>query len=281
LIGHSGLKSVRPVCNAAAAWPFVVFKLGGNTMKRNTLLAGVALAALLLAPSAAPAQTASFSDTVTWHCLDLNQALQVNVPVVVGVAQLTRPADSTLPPCLNTSNYRIQVPSGLGWAVWNFAWTMNTHYTKEVKAALEATGYHFVSGNPPTDLLTKLTEVRYDVSVFDEANPSNRWKPVATYTFDPLTVYRQVQWKTLYSAFAPASPVSIPELGIKINSNQYAALPTLSFPAVGGALPPGRYRACVTFVLSEAHNDGLGVDEGNFLGPGELAWGCPQFDVTP
>jgi hypothetical protein len=250
-------------------------------VKRNSLLAGLALAACLLAPSVVHAQSTSSSNTITWYCLDLNQALKVNVPVVVGPGQLTRPTDSTLPPCPTASTYRIQVPSGSGWAVFNLAWNMNHRYTKEVRAALNAMGYHFVSGSPPTDLLAKMTEVRYDVAIYDAADVNNRWKPVATYTFDPLTVYLQVPAKTLLGNYPPSGAYSVPDLGIDLSAKQVDTLPAMTFPAIGGPLPPGRYRACVTFVFSEAHNDGLGVDEGNFLGPGELAWGCPQFDVTP
>ncbi|MFL5452525.1 MAG: hypothetical protein ACJ78V_11505, partial [Myxococcales bacterium] len=60
------------------------------------------------------------------------------------------------------------------------------------------------------------------------------------------------------------------------------ALPQISFPGIGGGLPPGNYRLQVIWTLSAEHNDGLGVVQGaNFLEPGDNILTENRFRVVP
>ncbi len=214
-----------------------------------------------------------FPDTVAWWCVDLSKVLNVDVPLVVGKGVLTAPTDSPVPPCASVSSWPIEVPAGSPWSSMVGTWTTNWAYTKEMRAALESRGFHFVSASPVQDLLAKMTEVRYEVTLLDNT-------PVATYRFDPRDVHRQLPQQRLAGSVGLVA-ASIPELGIKVNEHQTLELPTVAFPAIGEPLPPGRYKVCVHWVMSELHNDGLGLEDGNFLPAGDRTFGCPVFVVTP
>ena len=69
-------------------------------------------------------------------------------------------------------------------------------------------------------------------------------------------------------------------LGISISTKAFDELPTISFPAVDFGLLPGRYQVYVSWVLSEIHNDGLGLDDGDFLPAGESFMASYQFEVA-
>jgi hypothetical protein len=81
---------------------------------------------------------------------------------------------------------------------------------------------------------------------------------------------------------ANGRPIVDPGLGIDISVDAAGRLPLIGFPrAVADGLPPGSYRAQVYWVLSDLHNDGLGLDADNFLPAGEILLVQPRFVVVP
>lgn len=208
--------------------------------------------------------------TVTWWCVDLNELWHVDVPVIVPPASLTPPDPSPLPPCPTTSTFPITVKAGSGWTSGGTAiWFTNTTYPKAVAEALETIGYRFVSNSPMEDLMKKLVEVRYVVVTF----PDNQF--VAEFSFDPRQNFRLVRTRDFFGA------LPLPDLGIDISADAAGLLPLINFPAVGGGLPPGSYRARVYWVLSDLHNDGLGLGDDNFLPAGVFLYMQPRFVVVP
>lgn len=213
--------------------------------------------------------------TVTWWCVDLNEVWHVDVQLLAGAGVLTPPDPSPLPPCPSTSTFPIAVPAGSPWAVGNDWWFTNHTYPPAVAEALGTIGYRFASNSPMEDLTQKLVEVRYVVVTF----PGNVL--VAEFSFDPRQTFRLVREAQLSHPDA-AGPIVNPDLGIDISADAVGRLPLIGFPkAVAGGLPPGSYRALVYWVLSDLHNDGLGLDDGNFLPAGEVLYVQPRFIVVP
>ncbi len=213
--------------------------------------------------------------TVTWWCVDLNELWHADVPVIVAAGVLTPPDPSPLPPCPTTSSFPITVPAESGWTSGGLAiWFTNTTYPKAVAEALSTIGYDFVSNSPMEDLMKKIVEVRYVVITF----PGGEF--VAEFSFDPRQNFRLVRYEQLFAPLPP-DPIVNPDLGIDIDADAVNRLPLIHFPAVGGGLPPGSYRAQVFWVLSDLHNDGLGLDDLNFLPAGEVLYAQPRFEVVP
>jgi hypothetical protein len=241
-------------------------------MKRKSLLAGFVLAACLLAPSVSYSQNTSSSHTVTWWCVDLNDLYKMDVPLIAGGSMLVAPNPSPLPPCPSTSTYPITVPAGSGWAMGSGVfWIMNLTYPKEIRAALDTLGYKFVGNSPTQDLLTKVTQVRYDVY----SRPGNVL--VATYQFDPAKISVVKRLGQVNGALAATSYFD-PDLGVDISPKEAEHLPIAGFLPVAGALPAGNYRACEIWTFSDAHNDGLSLI---LLGPGDVSLICNNFVVAP
>jgi len=246
----------------------------------------VALACLSVALAALAKEHATHEDgadakaqqesphTITWWCVDLNDLWHVDVPVIVGAGVLTPPDPSPVPICTDTS-FPVTVKAGSGWTAGPALWIMNKTYPPAVAAVLEASGYHFVANSPHEDLMMKIVEVRYVVRTF----PENDF--VSQFSFDPRRVFRLIQTRQFFGA-RPLDPLVNPDLGIDIDADAVGRLPLLHFPGIGGGLPPGQYRAQVFWVISELHNDGLGLDEDeNFLPAGDLLLAQPRFVVAP
>ena len=250
----------------------------------------VAFAALVAAPPTSADRGGTFAEpldalaptsardegahTITWWCVDLNALWHVDVPVIVGPGVVIPPPVPPFPPC-TTTTFPILVPAGSGWTGGGASiWFMHTDYTPEIRAALEATGYHFVSNSPTEDLMRKMAEVRYVVRDFATNTV------VAEESFDPRQNFRLVRSREYFGEL-PLTPIVVPELGLDIDAEAMGRLPLVHFPAVGGGLPPGQYRVQVYWVFSELHNDGLGLDPGNFVPPGAWLRGQPMFVVVP
>jgi len=212
--------------------------------------------------------------TVTWWCVDLNELWNVNVPVIVGAGFLTRPEPSPLPPCPDTSSFPITIPAGSRWTVGNDVWWTNKTYPPAVAEALKTIGYKFVSDSPMEDLMKKIVEVRYVVITF----PGGEF--VTEFRYDPQKSFRLVRFREFNGPVL--EPFVDPVLGIDISADAVGRLPAISFPrAIGGGLSPGSYRAQVFWVLSDLHNDGLGLADGSFLPAGEILFVQPRFEVVP
>lgn len=240
---------------------------------------GFALASILAivfssAPPAAADETPA-PHTVTWWCVDLNRLWHVDVPVIVGVFVLTPPVPSPLPPCDTTSTFPITIPASSRWTgSGNAIWYTHHVYTPAMVEALTATGYNFVSNSPMQDLMRKITEVRYVVRAF----PSNAF--VTQFTFDPQQNFRLVRTREFFGD-QPATPIVDPDLGIDISAEESGRLPLIRFGGVADPLDPGSYRVEVRLVLSELHNDGLGLEAGNFLAAGEVLIAAARLVVVP
>ncbi|HEU4382569.1 MAG TPA: hypothetical protein VFR85_03610 [Anaeromyxobacteraceae bacterium] len=214
--------------------------------------------------------------TVTWWCVDLNQLWHVNVPVVIGSGAAIPPDPSPIPePC--TSPFPVAVPNGSGFVpAGGLVWYTNKTYPPGIRAALEATGYVFHSQSPAEDFMSKLIEIRVEIRNFaDEA-------VVAVFSFDPRQNFRLVQFQD-FNGQLPIDPIVDPALGIDLSPAEIGRLPTIGFPVIAGPVQPGQYRAWVYLVLSDLHNDGLGLDWNapNFLPAGETLVAFPRFIVLP
>jgi hypothetical protein len=242
---------------------------------RSRVAVLVVIAAAFMGPSVAVAKGRQQAPphTVTWWCVDLNELWDVHVPVVVGAGDLEAPVPSPLPPCRSTSTFPVVVKAGSNWTT-NAYWYTNRSYSKEVKAALKTTGYHFAAETPAQDFLSKVTEVRYLTVALSPGGPS------FLDIFDAGPNAHLVKYGDLFGA-TPTSALVNPALGIDISARDYRKLPLIGFPAVASGLPPGSYEVYVSVVLSELHNDGLGLDDGDFLPAGETYVAVYQFEVAP
>lgn len=219
---------------------------------------------------------AEASHTVTWWCVDLNELWHVDVPVVIGSGAAIPPDPSPIPdPCTNP--FPVAVPSGsafvpAGAAVW---WT-NKIYPPAIRAALEATGYAFHSQSPAEDFMSKVVEIRVEVRNF--ANQAL----VAVFSFDARENFRLVRLGE-FNGRLPIDPLVDPALGLDLSVDEQLRLPTFGFPVLAGPVPPGNYRAWVYFVLSDLHNDGLGLswENPNFLPAGDVLVAFARFIVLP
>ena len=213
--------------------------------------------------------------TVTWWCVDLNELWRLNVPVIAWEFTLVPPDPSPVPPCPTTSAFPITVPAGSPWsASGSQRWTTNKKYPPPIAEALTEMGYHFRSHSPMEDFLKKMVEVRFEVRTFPMDTP------VATFTFDPRRIFRLVQQRRFLGEF-PLEPGGDPSLGTDLSVEAIGRLPTVHFAGIGGGLPPGSYNVYVFWVIAEQHNDGLGLDGGNFLPAGDLFTGSARFEVVP
>ncbi len=237
-------------------------------------IAVTVVAALLavLAPLTISADEATH--TVTWWCIDASEALDVGVPVALSRVALTRPAATTLPPCPSATPWPVTFRARSRWASGGFVWITNSTYPKAVRAALVALGYRFESSRPDEDLVRKVKEVRYDVTVVETG------EAVATFRFDArerARVIRQAEW----TGARPLAGFEVPELGVSISPDAARDLPLVGYRAVAPPLPAGEYFSCMTLTLSAAHNDGLGLDAANFIPAGDWTFGCFRFVVSP
>ena len=245
------MKSLLCVGLVVATGVFAASAMASDGLLRTEGMTGVAHAAPV--PNTAKEEGLH---TVTWWCVDLNDLWHVDVPVIVGRGALTPPVPSPLPPCPSTSSFPIIVGAGSGWTSGGaLIWFTNTTNPPLVAEALAAMGYNFVSNSPMQDLRQKIIEVRYVVRTF----PSNAF--VTEFSFDPRQNFRLVRTRQFFGE-RPLDPIVNADLGIHISAEGVGRLPLIHFPGVGGGLPPGSYRAEVFWVLSELHNDGLGLDDG-------------------
>lgn len=214
--------------------------------------------------------------TTTWYCVDLNDLLHVDVPVVVPRAVLEAPADHPPVPTCNQTAFPVVVPAGSAFTV-DTSWFTNKTYPAWIRDALVANGYHFVDASPMEDLMKKLAEVRIEVETFPDG------ELVAEYRFDPRAVFRRFEYRWEAGSlmefeevdhFASAGIATVAELG---------RLPMISFPGIAGPLSPGEYRANVYWTLSEWHNDGLALEVGSYLPPSAdgFRFAAARFTVVP
>jgi len=213
-------------------------------------------------------------DTLTWWCLDLNNFWQVDIPVLAGRVFLDYAYAETPPiPDQGCGNaWPVTVPGGSQFVPGgSHLWTVNNTYPKALREALEASGYHFRSQSPAEDLLAKVVSIRVEIRTAPAAG--NEF--VAEYTFDAQKYFR----RTLLGFFRgmlPTQPIVNEALGVDISAAAVRRLPSIGFPVPAGPLPAGtpqaRYAAYIYWTLSESHNDGLGLDEGNFLPAGEYQY---------
>jgi hypothetical protein len=214
--------------------------------------------------------------TMTWFCTDLNALLDVKVAVITGAAQLVVPNPSPIANPCPASPFPIVVREGAGYTSGNAEWFTNKVYTPEIVQALTARGFQFVSDKPIEDLRQKIVEVRFLVLTDNAARV-----PVAEFSFDPRERVRIFHVRD-FNGLLPVDPIIDPAFGINLSAKDVGALPQISFPGVGGALPPGNYRLQVIWTLSAEHNDGLGLVEGaNFLEPGDNVLTENRFRVLP
>jgi hypothetical protein len=191
-------------------------------------------------------------------------------PVIVGIGVVTPPDPSPIPdPC--QSAFPVVVPEGSRFMPGGtFIWCTNKTYPPAIRAALEASGYHFRSHHPMEDFLKKMVEVRVEIWSLD-------WSTlVAEYSFDPRENARLVQTRD-FDGKTPEGPYSNPALGIDYTAEQMQRMPLVGFPVRAGPLPEGTptgmYWAAVYWTLSESHNDGLNIEDFNFLPGGVKAGG--------
>ena len=154
-------------------------------------------------------------------------------------------------------------------------WFTNTSYNAAVRAGLDATGYHYASQKPIEDFIAKVKTLTYVVVDFATL------AEVARFNFDASKVAVVVKQGDIFGAWG-TDPWSMPAVGIEYTAAQTALLPTAYFMGVvKGNLPPGKYRVQVHFLMTDVHNDGLGLEPGDFIGPGDIAYGQPPLLVTP
>ena len=219
----------------------------------------------------------SANHTITWWCTDLNDLWHVRFPVITSLGAVTPPVPSPIPdPC--QSAFPVVVPEGSRFMPGGtFIWYTNKTYPPAIRAALEASGYHFRSHHPMEDFLKKMVKVRVEIWSLD-------WSTlVAEYSFDPHENSRVVQTRD-FDGKLPEGPYSDPALGIDYTAEQMQRMPLVGFPVRAGPLPEGTptgmYWAAVYWTLSESHNDGLNIEDFNFLPGGEeFYFGANRFWV--
>jgi hypothetical protein len=214
--------------------------------------------------------------TVTWWCTDLSELLDVEVPIATPYWMLATPDPSPVAPCAPTSSWPVSVPVGGRWAAGGGAfWFTNTSYNAPVRAGLAAMGYRYASHKPIEDFIAKVKTLTY--VVVDLATEVE----VARFNFNASQVAVVVSQGDIYGAWG-ADPWSNPAVGIDYTAAQVALLPSAYFMGVvKGKLPPGLYRVQIHFIMTDVHNDGLGLDPGNFIGPGDMLLAEPPLLVTP
>jgi hypothetical protein len=212
--------------------------------------------------------------TITWWCVDLNKLWRVDVPVVVGYGIAVPPDPSPIPnPCTNP--FPVTVPNGSSFMPGGAAvWWGNKTYPPAIRAALQEMGYNFHSESPAQDFMSKFLEIRIEVRTFADNTL------VAEFRFDPRKNFSIVRAREFFGLY-PFGPIVDPALGINISIDAAGRLPVLGFPVIAGPVPPGYYRAWVYWTLSDQVNDGLGLEPGNFLPPGDYFQNNPPFIVLP
>ena len=214
----------------------------------------------------APAQDRTAGHTITYWCTDMNELWHLDVPVVVGVGLLNQQS-----PCTPTV-FPVTVPNGSRFAIGNAFWSTNRAYPQALRAALEQSGYVFHSNSPMEDFLGKLVEVRVEIRTY----PGN----VLTQElrFNPRQAFGLVQLRE-YTGLLGTPSVVDPDYGLDVSEEEYGRMPLVGTPVVAGPVPPGQYRMLVFWTLSERHNDGFGMEAGNFLPAGEFQRVLPRFVV--
>jgi hypothetical protein len=214
--------------------------------------------------------------TVTWWCTDLSELLDVEVPIATPAFMIVTPDPSPVAPCATTSSWPVSVPAGGRWAGGGASmWFTNTSYNAAVRAGLDAMGYRYASQKPIEDFIAKVKTLTYVVVDFATL------AEVARFSFDASRVAVVLKQGDVFGAWG-TDPWSAPAVGIEYTAEQTAKLPTAYFMGVvKGKLPPGKYRVQVHFIMTDVHNDGLGLDDGDFIGPGDISYGQPPLVVTP
>jgi hypothetical protein len=214
--------------------------------------------------------------TMTWWCTDLSELVGVDVPIAVPYWMLLAPDPSPLAPCSATTSWPVSVPVGGRWAAGGGSdWSTNTSYSAAVRAGLDAIGYHYASQKPIEDYIAKVKTLTYVVVDFSTL------AEVARVNFDASEVAVVVKEGDIFGAWG-TDPYSNPAVGIDYTAAQTAQLPGAYFMGVvKGKLPPGLYRVQVHLIMTDVHNDGLGLDPENFVGPGDFFYGQPPLLVTP
>jgi hypothetical protein len=262
-----------------------------ETMRKASLAAFVVLLASSLSTSAVLAKgheakehgpvadaNQGSTETVTWWCVNLNDLWHVDAPVIIGRVDAQPPDPSPIAdPC--STPFPIAVPSGSGFMPGGtFVWYTNKTYPPAIRSALAAQGYVFKSQSPAEDFKGKMVQLRVEIWSLDQS------EVVAEYSFDPQRNFRLVRVRELFGQL-PFDPIVNPALGIDISPAEIGRLPLYGFPVTAGPLPldliPGVYWAAVYWTLSDLHNDGLGLEDGNFLPAGEFLYGANRFLVAP
>ncbi len=220
-------------------------------------------------------------DSITWWCLDLNNFWQVDIPVIVGRATLdyAYAVGPSIPDPGCGSPWPVVV-RGASRFTTSGLWTMNHTYPARLRERLAADGYPFHSQSPAEDFLSKVVRVRIEVRTRPPENTL-----VAEYSFDAHKFFRRTL-QGFHLGMLPSSPMGDPDLGIDISAAAARRLPSIGFPVPAGPIPEGtpgdRYLVYEYWTLSAPHNDGLGLDEGNFLPAGEFAFvNGVRFDYVP
>jgi len=213
--------------------------------------------------------------TITWWCLDLNNLLHVDVPVVVGLGALVAPDPAPIPTTCDQTSFPVTVPNGSQFVAGAAGWYTNKTYPLKLREALAAEGYKFHSQSPEEDLRSKLDQIQVEIRTFPAGDP------VTTFTFDPKHNFRLMQLRDYTGALPAPDPFVVPELDISLTSDQVARSPFLMFPGEVGPVGPGEYRAFVSWHLTADHNDGFDIQDGDFIFAGWNLMAFPRFIVTP
>jgi hypothetical protein len=214
--------------------------------------------------------------TVTWWCTDLSELWGVDVPMNAPAWMLVAPDPSPVAPCATTTSWPVTVKAGDRWAGGGYDfWVTDTRYNPQVRAGLQAIGYHFASQKPIEDFIAKvktLTLVAVDRLTQVE---------VARFSFDASEVAVVVKQGDVFGAWG-TDPWYNPAVGIDYSVAQTALLPTAKFAGVvRGKLPPGTYSIQTHWIMTDVHNDGLGLDPSDFVGPGDVFYDASRLVVTP
>ena len=208
--------------------------------------------------------------------MDFNEVWKVNEPVITGFANLN--GDGT-GPCAGTTPFPVRVAPGQTFMPGGaFIWGTNKTYSTPYAAAVAAQGFTFApaSNSPSEDFKRKMSQVRIEVFTFPD------FDPVAVFTFDAQQSFKLVQLGDFNGTLGQNLPIDDPALDIHLSADEVDRLPTYGFTVKAGPVPPGQYWACVTWVLSGDHWDGIGVDpNANLLQAGDFFYGCNRFQVVP
>jgi len=208
--------------------------------------------------------------TFTWWCVDVNDLLHFDGPVVIGAGVAAPPSPSPIADTCTTP-YPVSVPSGSRFAIFRpVGWGTNNTYPPEFRTLLQGMGYNFHSQSPAEDFMSKFVEIRVQVFTWPDG------QLVQELRFDPRKNFRLVRAREFFGRFLPFEAA---KWGVPVDELGHS--PYFHFRVIVGPLPPGEYRAVPYWTLSDWHSDGLLFDEEGILPAGESQLGGVRFTVVP